>query len=119
MLSNEESWIAFNLQSELFQEDLFPDTQGDEPSLTADEWLEGDNADPKLISLRPEGAGASKTAKKAKKGLAALGKKAPKKAAQADDEEVSHSTSSLAILVCLNVNLVKSSPAVQDWIGTI
>ena len=77
------------LQSELFQEDLFPDTKGDEPSLTADEWLEGKDADPKLISLRPVGPGAAKTAKKVKKGLGALGKKAPKKTAQAADEEVS------------------------------
>ena len=77
------------LQSELFQEDLFPDAKGDEPSLTADEWLEGKDADPKLISLRPEGSGGAKTAKKVKKGLGALGKKAPKKTAQAADEEVS------------------------------
>ena len=77
------------LQSELFQEDLFPDCKGDEPSLTADEWLEGKNADPKLISLRPEAGGASKSTNKAKKGLAALGKKAPKKAVQGGDEEVS------------------------------
>lgn len=40
------------------------------------------------MSLRPEGSGGAKAAKKAKKGLSALGKKAPKKA-QADDEEVS------------------------------
>ena len=44
---------------------------------------------PKLISLRPEGSGAAKAAKKVKKGLGALGKKAPKKTAQAADEEVS------------------------------
>lgn len=76
-------------QSELFQEDLFPDTQGDEPSLTADEWLEGQDADPKLISLRPVKSGGPKAAKKVNKGLASLGKKAPKKDQQA--EEVSHS----------------------------
>lgn len=83
------------MQSELFQEDLFPDAQGDEPSLTAEEWLEGKNADPKLTSLRPEAGGQSKTTKKPKKGLAALGKKAPKKTTQADDEEVSQSPSFL------------------------
>ncbi|XP_073257183.1 coronin-1C-like [Porites lutea] len=81
--------ISFTVprKSELFQEDLFPDAKGDEPSLTADEWLEGKDADPKLISLRPEGSGGAKTAKKVKKGLGALGKKAPKKTAQAADEE--------------------------------
>ena len=40
------------------------------------------------MSLRPEGSGGAKAAKREKKGLAALGKKAPKKK-QADDEEVS------------------------------
>ena len=77
------------LQSELFQKDLFPDTKGDEPSLTADEWLDGKDADPKLISLEPHSSGAAKAAKKVKKGLGGLGKKPPKKSAQAADEEVS------------------------------
>lgn len=83
-----KSPMPFVFQSELFQDDLFPDTQGDEPSLTADEWLEGKNSEPKKISLKPEGDGAaSKASKKPKKGLVALGKKAPKKAE--DDEPVS------------------------------
>lgn len=74
-------------QSELFQEDLFPDTQGDEPSLTSDEWLEGQDADPKKISLRPGGDKASSKTSKPKKGLGAIGKKVPKKAEE--DEPVS------------------------------
>lgn len=80
--------ISFTVprKSELFQEDLFPDTQGDEPSLTADEWLEGKDADPKLISLRPVKSGGPKAAKKVNKGLASLGKKAPKKDQQAEED---------------------------------
>ncbi|XP_014672225.1 PREDICTED: coronin-1C-like [Priapulus caudatus] len=39
-------------KSELFQDDLYPDTAGDIPSLTADEWFSGKNADPILISLK-------------------------------------------------------------------
>lgn len=39
------------LQSELFQKDIFPDTPGDEPALTADEWIGGKDAEPILISL--------------------------------------------------------------------
>lgn len=40
-------------KSELFQEDLFPDTAGDIPALTADEWwIDGKNADPILMSLK-------------------------------------------------------------------
>jgi coronin-1B/1C/6 len=39
-------------KSELFQDDLYPDTIGDIPALTAEEWLEGKDAAPVLISLR-------------------------------------------------------------------
>ncbi|KAM9304756.1 coronin-1A [Gastrophryne carolinensis] len=39
-------------KSDLFQEDLYPDTLGSDPALTAEEWLEGKNAEPLLISLR-------------------------------------------------------------------
>lgn len=39
-------------QSDLFQDDLYPDTPGPEPALEADEWLAGQDAEPVLISLR-------------------------------------------------------------------
>lgn len=40
-------------KSELFQEDLYPDTSGDIPALSADEWWdEGKNAEPLLMSLK-------------------------------------------------------------------
>ncbi|KAM9393277.1 coronin-1A [Pholidichthys leucotaenia] len=39
-------------KSDLFQEDLYPDTIGPEPSVEADEWFEGKNAPPILISLK-------------------------------------------------------------------
>jgi len=39
-------------KSELFQEDLYPDTLGDTPAITAEEWAEGVNADPILVSLK-------------------------------------------------------------------
>lgn len=39
-------------KSELFQEDLYPDTLGDTPALTAEEWIEGKDAEPNLISLK-------------------------------------------------------------------
>ena len=41
-------------QSELFQEDLYPDTASQVPALSADEWIEGKNADPNLMSIRDE-----------------------------------------------------------------
>ncbi|XP_044286559.1 coronin-6 isoform X4 [Varanus komodoensis] len=39
-------------KSDLFQDDLYPDTPGPEPALEADEWLSGKDAEPTLISLR-------------------------------------------------------------------
>jgi len=38
-------------KSELFQEDLYPDTVSDVPAITGEEWWEGKNADPVLISM--------------------------------------------------------------------
>jgi len=38
------------LQSELFQDDLYPDTVGDVPALSAEDWLAGKNAQPVLVS---------------------------------------------------------------------
>lgn len=40
------------VQSDLFQEDLYPDTVGPEPSVGADEWFQGKDAEPILISLK-------------------------------------------------------------------
>ena len=82
-----KSHMTFVFQSELFQEDLFPDTQGDEPSLSASEWLEGQDAEPKTISLNPGVGGASKASKKSKKGLSSIGKKVPVKAKNEEDDE--------------------------------
>jgi len=39
-------------KSELFQDDLYPDTPGDAPALTAEEWIAGKNATPIYISLK-------------------------------------------------------------------
>jgi coronin-1B/1C/6 len=39
-------------KSEMFQEDLYPDTLADTPALTAEDWLEGKDADPTLMSMR-------------------------------------------------------------------
>lgn len=46
--------ISFTVprKSELFQEDLYPDTLGDTASLNADEWIDGKDAEPILISLK-------------------------------------------------------------------
>lgn len=39
-------------KSELFQEDLYPDTLGDTAAQSADDWMEGNDAEPILISLK-------------------------------------------------------------------
>ncbi|XP_024889233.1 coronin-6-like, partial [Temnothorax curvispinosus] len=39
-------------KSELFQEDLYPDTPGDTAAISAEEWQAGIDAEPVLISLR-------------------------------------------------------------------
>ncbi|XP_005298292.2 coronin-6 isoform X3 [Chrysemys picta bellii] len=39
-------------KSDLFQDDLYPDTPGPEPALEAAEWLAGQDAEPVLVSLR-------------------------------------------------------------------
>ena len=36
-------------QSELFQDDLYPDTAGDTPAITAEEWIAGKNAMPLMV----------------------------------------------------------------------
>jgi len=47
--------ISFQVprKSEIFQDDIFPDTFAGEPALTASEWCSGMNAEPKKMSLAP------------------------------------------------------------------
>jgi len=47
--------ISFRVprKSELFHDDLFPDTFSGEPSLSATEWNNGKDAEPKTVSLAP------------------------------------------------------------------
>lgn len=42
----------FLAQSDLFQDDLYPDTAGPEPAMEAEEWLDGRDEDPILVSMR-------------------------------------------------------------------
>uniref|UniRef100_H3DBS1 Coronin n=1 Tax=Tetraodon nigroviridis TaxID=99883 RepID=H3DBS1_TETNG len=48
-------------KSDLFQEDLYPDTIGPEPSVEADEWFQGKDGKPILISLKDGFASTTKT----------------------------------------------------------
>eukprot|EP01123_Difflugia_compressa_P010298 TRINITY_DN3738_c0_g1_i3.p1 TRINITY_DN3738_c0_g1~~TRINITY_DN3738_c0_g1_i3.p1 ORF type:complete len:465 (-),score=108.69 TRINITY_DN3738_c0_g1_i3:152-1489(-) len=49
-------------KSELFQEDIFPDCRSDEPALTAEQWLAGENSKPKTKSLQGGFVKSEKTA---------------------------------------------------------
>lgn len=46
--------IAFTVprKSDLFQDDIYPDTQADVPALTAEKWIAGETKAPVLLSLR-------------------------------------------------------------------
>ena len=44
--------LSILFQSEMFQDDIFPPTASATPSLTADEWISGQNREPILISLK-------------------------------------------------------------------
>lgn len=39
-------------QSDLFQDDLYPDTAGPDPAIEAEDWFDGKNGEPILISLK-------------------------------------------------------------------
>jgi len=47
--------ISFKVprKSDIFQDDIYPDTYAGEPSLTLEQWVGGQNAEPKLRSLAP------------------------------------------------------------------
>jgi coronin-1B/1C/6 len=45
-------------KSELFQEDIYPETISSNPALTFSEWIEGANADPEMIDIREAAAAA-------------------------------------------------------------
>ncbi|KAG7272675.1 hypothetical protein CRUP_008503 [Coryphaenoides rupestris] len=48
-------------KSDLFQEDLYPDTIGPEPSVEADDWFKGQDGQPIMISLKDGVAAPTKT----------------------------------------------------------
>ena len=56
-LFNLSSLSSFHLanppaQSDLFQDDLYPDTAGPEPAMEPEDWLDGRDEDPILVSMR-------------------------------------------------------------------
>lgn len=42
----------FPPQSDLFQDDLYPDTAGPDPALEAEEWFDGQDREPIFMSLK-------------------------------------------------------------------
>jgi WD40 repeat protein len=47
--------ISFQVprKSDMFQDDIFPDCASGEPALTSQQWLSGENSNPKTMSLAP------------------------------------------------------------------
>lgn len=43
-------------KSDLFQEDLYPDTLAEDAAITAEEWIAGKDADPLTFSLKVSGS---------------------------------------------------------------
>lgn len=43
------SRITFFEQSELFQDDIYPDTASDQPAISGEDWFRGVDADPVLV----------------------------------------------------------------------
>ncbi|KAF8566958.1 hypothetical protein P879_04767, partial [Paragonimus westermani] len=71
-------------KSELFQDDLYPDTIGDVPALTVEEWMSGKDADPILISLKDGYVPKTKTKTRATK---IIGSQAPSAASQQSSQQ--------------------------------
>ncbi|KAF6768674.1 hypothetical protein AHF37_06268 [Paragonimus kellicotti] len=71
-------------KSELFQDDLYPDTIGDVPALTVEEWIGGKDADPILISLKDGYVPKTKTKTRATK---IIGSQAPSAASQQSSQQ--------------------------------
>ena len=61
LTSNSVEGLSFIIprKSDRFQKDIYPDTYAGQPSMTADEFFEGKDADPKLVSMDPANAGAN------------------------------------------------------------
>ncbi|KAL3856546.1 hypothetical protein ACJMK2_011285 [Sinanodonta woodiana] len=86
-------------KSELFQDDLYPDTAGDIPAISAEDWHAGKNAEPILISLKDGYKTVKKEGIKAVKKSDALTKMPTKKPASSTTthdhgEEASEAASS-------------------------
>lgn len=54
-------------KSDLWQADLYPDTRSTVPALSAEEWIEGKDAPPKLMPVNPGAAEAKPKIQVAKK----------------------------------------------------
>uniref|UniRef100_A0A1L8E5K7 Coronin n=1 Tax=Nyssomyia neivai TaxID=330878 RepID=A0A1L8E5K7_9DIPT len=98
--------------SELFQEDLYPDTISDEPAITAEEWSAGKDADPTLVSLKggyiSPGQAKQLTVTKKSNVLDKIPPRGPKGAAGAQQSVNSSATNAA------NNNVVQQSSGVSE-----
>ncbi|XP_041348894.1 coronin-1B-like isoform X2 [Gigantopelta aegis] len=87
-------------KSELFQDDLYPDTASDVPAMTADEWVDGHNVEPLLVSLKGGFVSTKKEALKVARRSNVLDKM-PNRAAQAASNMSSVNSSEAAAAAVL------------------
>lgn len=87
------------LQSDLFQDDLYPDTAGPDSALEGEDWFEGKNGDPILISLKNGYVpGKNREFKVVKKNV--LDHKGPKKMENSSPDNKSASPNVSIVSVC-------------------
>uniref|UniRef100_U5ETW4 Coronin n=1 Tax=Corethrella appendiculata TaxID=1370023 RepID=U5ETW4_9DIPT len=107
-------------KSELFQEDLYPDTLSDEASISAEEWMSGTDADPQLISLKggyvSQSHGTQLTVTKKSNVLDKMPPKGPKSATNGSATTTSSHNDSTNLSANENIanNNVQSAPPVIE-----
>lgn len=86
-------------KSELFQEDIYPDTAAEEASISAEDWFAGKDADPTLMALKDIFLAGQKDSKAASSGSSALLRQASKRVTDKfnRDSTVQESPSNLSV----------------------
>jgi coronin-1B/1C/6 len=96
-------------KSELFQDDLFPDTPGDIPALTAEEWIGGKNAPPIHVSLKDGYKSTRKTA-----ALSKVTTSGTRVHAAADTKKDTEKTDLLAQVESLKLTITEKDQEIAD-----
>eukprot|EP00794_Sanderia_malayensis_P014260 gene14260-15747_t len=107
--------ISFTVprKSDLFQDDIFPDTPGNEPALSAEQWASGQSAEPIFMSMK---AGFKEKDKPKIKGLASKGLKGLKPKSQASSVPASAPTPAASSKPAAEEQPSKPAPEAKETI---